>query len=373
MSLMRYFKSTSTNNHGDDTGVGVGVGRKRVQRETLSPCGKDYENKKRKRQFVPSRSKEFPWLFFKKDQNVCNEFSQQADKESPFYLGTSTFRKSSIKTHTKSKAHAKCELAKRAKEIPRSTPMAQTVAKMNKENFEVLKKLFGTAYYVAKEEIAMAKFSSLCKLQIGNGVNMNNTYLNDHACCNFIGAMSHVHRLDTTSQIERSRFLSVLSDGSTDNSVIEQELVYVRFLCNGKPETKMIKIVDLEHAHSIGILKAINGAVKEAGITLEVWRSKIVCAKFDGASVMMGDVNGVPGQLKRRVPHVVILHCVAHKLELAVLDAVKRVAYLQKFDDTVKAVFKMYYRSAKKRKELKEIGDIVEEKVCVNILDCINR
>ena len=45
---------------------------------------------------------------------VCNEFSQQADKESPFYLGTSTFRKSSIKTHATSKAHAKCELAKRA-------------------------------------------------------------------------------------------------------------------------------------------------------------------------------------------------------------------------------------------------------------------
>ena len=135
----------------------------------------------------------------------------------------------------------------------------------------------------------------------------------------------------------------------------------------------MIKIVDLKHAHSIGILKAINGAVKEAGITLEVWRSKVVCAKFDGASVMMGDVNGVAGQLKRHVPHVVMLHCVAHKLELAVHDAVKRVAYLQTFDDTVKAIFKMYYRSAKKSKELKEIGDIVEEKVCVNILDCINR
>lgn len=204
--------------------------------------------------------------------------------------------------------------------------MAQAVAKMNKDNFEVLKKLFRTAYYVAKEEIAMAKFSSLCKLQISNGVNMNNTYLNDHACRNFIGAMVHVHRLDTTSQIEKSRFLSVLSVGSTDNIVIEQELVYVRFLYNGKPQTKMIKIVDLKHAHAVGILNAIDGAVKDVGITLEIWRSKVVCANFDGASVMMGEINGVAGQLKRRVPHIVVLHCVAHKLELAVLDAVKGVA-----------------------------------------------
>ena len=240
--------------------------------------------------------------------------------------------------------------------------MAQTVAKMNKDNFEVLKKLFRTAYYVAKEEIAMAKFSSLCKLQISNGVNMNNTYLNDHACRNFIGAMAHVHRLDTTSQIEKCRFLSVLSDGSTDNSVIEQELVYVRFHCNGKPQTKMIKIVDFKHAHAVGI----DGAVKDVGITLEIWRSKVVCANFDGASVMVGEINGVAGQLKRLVPHIVVLHCVAHKLELAVLDAVKGVAYLQKFDDSLKAVFKMYYRSPKKRRELKEVGEIVEEKVCVN-------
>lgn len=364
---MRYFKSASTNNDGDDPGVGG----KRGQSETSATGKKDYENKKRKRQFVPSWSKEFTWLDLNKDKNVmvcrfCNEFSQHADKESPFYLGTSTFRKSSIKTHAKSKAHAKCELAKRAKENPRSTPMAQTVAKMNKDNFEVLKKLFRTAYYVAKEEIALAKFPSLCKLQIGNGINMNNTYLNDHACRNFIGAMAHVHRLDTASQIEKSRFLSVLSDGSTDNSIIEQELVYVRFLCNGKPQTKMIKIVDVKHAHAVGILNAIDGAVKDVGITLEIWLSKVVCANFDGASVMMGEINGVAGRLKRRVPHIVILHCVAHKLELAVLDAVKRVPYLQKFDDTIKAIFKMYYRSPKKRRELKEIGEIVEEKVCVN-------
>lgn len=90
-----------------------------------------------------------------------------------------------------------------------------------------------------------------------------------------------------------------------------------------------------------------------------------MCANFDGASVMMGEINGVACRLKRRVPHIVILHCVAHKLELAVLDAVK-VPYLQKFDDTIKAIFKMYYRSPKKRRELKEIGEIVEEKVCVN-------
>ena len=109
--------------------------------------------------------------------------------------------------------------------------------------------------------------------------------------------MVYVYRLDTTSQIERTRFLFILSDGSTDNSVIEQQPVYVRFLFNGKHETKMIKVLDLEHVHSVGLLRAIDWAAKEVGITLEIWHSKVVCVNFDVASGMTVEINGVAGEL----------------------------------------------------------------------------
>ncbi len=247
MSLLKYFKSTSINNESSNPSVGDKRQRSEKQAETSATGKKDYENKKRKRQFIPSWSKEFTWLDFNEVQNVmvchlCVEFPTYADKESPFYKGTtSTFRKSSIKTHAKSKAHASCVLAKKAKENPQNTPMATAVAKLNKENFEILKTLFRTAYYVAKEEVALVKFRSLCKLQMANGVDVKNTYMNDHACRNFIGAMAHVHRADMISQIENSRFLSVLSDGSTDRSIIEQELVYVRFCAMGSPRPKWSK------------------------------------------------------------------------------------------------------------------------------------
>ncbi len=122
---------------------------------------------------------------------LCTDFTDYADKSSPFYVGTSA----------KSKAHAKCQFTKRAKEVPKTMPMAMIASKMNKEKFEVLRKLFRTAYYVAKKEIALAKFPGLCKLQIANGVDLSNTYMNDHTCCNFIEAMAHVHGEDMKSQI----------------------------------------------------------------------------------------------------------------------------------------------------------------------------
>ena len=58
---------------------------------------------------------------------------------------------------------------------------------------------------------------------------------------------------------------------------------------------------------------------------------------------------------------IVTIHCVAHNLELAVADAVKTVPYLQKFQDTIYQVFKFYYYSLKKRRELQDVVDIIQE------------
>lgn len=78
---------------------------------------------------------------------------------------------------------------------------------------------------------------------------------------------------------------------------------------------------------------------------------------------MMGEKTGVAGRLKQRIPHIITIHCVAHKLELAVLDSVKGCDYLVTFEDTLKTIFKMYYYSPKKRRELCEISELLHEKV----------
>ena len=63
----------------------------------------------------------------------------------------------------------------------------------------------------------------------------------------------------------------------------------------------------------------------------------------------------------KRLYTIAVLHCVAHRLELAVLDAVKRCPYLSTFEDTVKEVYKFYYYSPKRRREVNEIANIINE------------
>ena len=76
---------------------------------------------------------------------------------------------------------------------------------------------------------------------------------------------------------------------------------------------------------------------------------------------MIGTKGGVSKKLEDKVDHpLFIIHCVAHKLELAVLDAVKTCPRLPTFEDTVKEVYKCYY-SPKRRREVNKIANIIDE------------
>ena len=75
----------------------------------------------------------------------------------------------------------------------------------------------------------------------------------------------------------------------------------------------------------------------------------LVCANFDGASVMMGSKSGVATCIQQSFPWVIPIHCVAHKLELSEFEAI------------VKTIYLFYHYSPKRRRELTEIATVLEE------------
>ena len=48
--------------------------------------------------------------------------------------------------------------------------------------------------------------------------------------------------------------------------------------------------------------------------------SKVIGVGSDGASVMTGDDKGVNGMTKKHSPFLVFVHCMAHRLNVAVLQ-----------------------------------------------------
>ena len=95
-----------------------------------------------------------------------------------------------------------------------------------------------------------------------------------------------------------TRFLSIVSDGSTDSGIVEQETVYVIHANKkGRSVSHFVNIVALESANADGILHGITQSLLGIGITEATLQQKLVGCNFDGASVMLDFKTGVTTQL----------------------------------------------------------------------------
>ena len=61
-------------------------------------------------------------------------------------------------------------------------------------------------------------------------------------------------------------YYSILLDGSTDSSAIEQELIYVLFLNNGTPQVKFFSIKSIKSADAEGLLLSLKESFERIGI-----------------------------------------------------------------------------------------------------------
>ena len=78
--------------------------------------------------------------------------------------------------------------------------------------------------------------------------------------------------------------------------------------------------------------KRTEKGLEAVDIDNELLKEKFVGCTFDDPSVMIAKGGGVTQQLQVKIGRPVIdIRCVAHRLELAVLDAVKTSSYLNRF------------------------------------------
>ena len=217
-----------------------------------------------------------------------------------------------------------------------------------------------TSYFVVKEGMAFHKYPKIRALQQKNSLDLGQNYLSDIACGRFVSSMAEDIKLNLKSDVEDTRFLSVLSDGSTDAGILEEEIVYIRYLKENAPVTKFAGIKNLQKGDAPGILKAIQDVLASLklspGISDEEYLNnvykKLLNCNFDGASVMSGPISGVQTRLKAMQPGMIYTHCTAHRLELSMLDSIKFDKYLETFDENINNIFKYYYKSPTRRKEL---------------------
>ena len=104
---------------------------------------------------------------------------------------------------------------------------------LNKAVVDKLEKIFRTAHALAKHNRPFADMTWISKLDRKKGLNIGETYTNDKSCRDIVHAIAETERQKIIAHAEDAKFISVMSDGSSDVSVTENEIIYIHFAKEG--------------------------------------------------------------------------------------------------------------------------------------------
>ena len=315
-----------------------------------------------KRKFVRSWLKDFTWLTYDSEGNrmfckFCRDNPTCSDSSSTFVSGSQNFKIESVRSHETSTGYTRCVAAAKVSENPQLAPLPRALLSMSKEVSQKMERLFDIAYFVAKREMPFTSFPHLCKLEMKHGVELGNTYINDKACKTFVTAIAGQLKHELSSKLQSSKFISVMADSACDVGVREVEDVYTCHLVKGEIENSFVGLKACENSKAPGIKAAVETAMTEV---FRDWKEKTVALGADGANVMLGEISGVYGLLKQEIPHIMKVHCVAHRLELSFADTLSDVPVLKDVKEMLQGIWKHYHYSAKAVRELKELAESME-------------
>ena len=299
---------------------------------------------------------------------VCSKHPAIASKDSEFSKrsGSCHFKSEALKKHESSQNHKKCIAAENAIKNPESTEMYKCCKQLYEKEDETIAKKFKTAFYISALERPLDDYESLCTLQKLNGVELGETYLTRSACTDFIDHISSVMKEDLAEKLKGCHFFSVMLDGSTDLGVIEEVIIYVRYLDKsvGRPVTTYVGIEEPKAGTGKGYLDALDSCFQRvASIDSVTWKQKTAGLGTDGCSAMVGEKNGVVGLLRQENKEFLGFWCGAHKLELAVVKCLEKYPEFVKVQDVLRSLYQEYHYSAKALRELKELAEALDDQI----------
>ena len=287
----------------------------------------------------------------------CRRFPQLAGgKDTQWVQGSTNFRKTSLEKHQDSSKHVVC--AKRAEALDAGqgkSEASRVLQSLNKSQMERLSILFRNAHAVAKKGRPYTDYVWMCQLDQMKGLTVGETYLTNKKAHEFVHYIAEVERAKLIELLKGKGSMSIITDGSTDSSITEQELLYVRVAEHGNIHTQFLSVEPVEKADAENITNAICNAVEQLGDGMtDIVKGKLVAFGSDGAAVMTGVHNGVVARVRRQLqPLMIGIHCLAHRLELAFKNVTKNDRLAGNLDRLLLNLYLFYHNSNLNRANLR--------------------
>ena len=223
-------------------------------------------------------------------------------------------------------------------------------AELDKENIEATAKVFRTAYECARSHLSFKEHTRMIELQSLNGIECGTILYSYHACSNIIEHVASSIIGETFQYIisNKAKFFFMI-DESKSVSNVQSLVVNVRFHYRDESCTCFIGLLPVSVATSSAIETLLVDSLHKHELDDNILREQFIGFCSDGASTMMGQFNGVSALLKSKYPLAKAFHYMAHRLELAVKNAVDTVNVVQHYKSFVDELYKVYSLSPKKK------------------------
>ncbi|XP_032339085.1 zinc finger protein 862 isoform X1 [Camelus ferus] len=307
---------------------------------------------------------QFPWLVIDPKESklfcsACKERPSLHDKSSRLVRGyTGPFKVETLKYHEVSKAHKLCV---NTVEVKEDSPQAALVPEISSDLMANMEHFFNAAYSIAYHSRPLNDFEKILQLLQSTGTMILGKYRNRTACTQFIKYISETLKKEILQDVRNSPCVSVLLDSSTD--AFDQSCVgiYVRYFKGVEVKESYITLAPLYSETADGYFETIISALDELDIPFRKpgW---VVGLGTDG-SAMLSCGGGLVEKFQEIIPQLLPVHCVAHRLHLAVVDACGGIDLVKKCDRHIRTVFKFYQSSNKRLNELQAGAALLEQEI----------
>ena len=221
-------------------------------------------------------------------------------------------------------------------------------------------------HWLATENMALSKYESLMGLlqdldvpgldylKVGERIDYQSYY----SANELLQAISDVLDERITDTLKKSPFVTIFADESTDIANKKRMTLTARVFEYETNQASTIFLRDVEYSDGSG--EGLASVIIEEMTEREIpWR-KVLGFGSDGASVMTGLDKGVTGRLKEHNPHILNVHCMAHRLALCTAQAAESIPALKKYQTWMTQLFYYFKASADREKEVHKIQDILD-------------
>lgn len=193
--------------------------------------------------------------------------------------------------------------------------------KTSKESFEVNQAEGSLALFVSSHCAVMScdHLSELCKTKFKDSDTASKLQIHRTKCSAVIKNVLRPHFVENMRQDIGDSMYSILIDESTDISVTKFlgiTIIYYSDSSNAIIST-FLKLAELAQCDAQSIVAAIKDTLKQFGLDL----NKLQGVGTDNANVMVGINNGVYKILKSELPHLILVKCVCHSIQIATSSA----------------------------------------------------